>query len=111
MSLQEANKMNTENIQDDLNDFVIIWRCYYQLLPINIYEFDIYLKIINKIRNNDLDLTQDKFSFMELLEIMSLTLYNYKENDNDEDVYDDEKEYSDKELNCCYKIKKFLKEK
>jgi hypothetical protein len=108
MNLLEANTMNTLNIQEEFNDFAIIWRRYYQLLPINEYEFDIYLKIINKIRNNDLDLTKDKFCFMELLEIMSITIYNYKEND-DEEEYDEEKIYDDEELNCCYQIKKYLK--
>jgi hypothetical protein len=106
MNMQEANTMN---IKKDLKEFENIWNVYYQLLPINEYEFDIYVKIVNNIRKNEFDFVKDKFCFIELLEIMSFTLYNYKENDNDFEVYDDEKEYSDKDLNCCYRLKKYFK--
>jgi hypothetical protein len=97
------------SIEQDLKEFENIWQTYYQLLPINDYEFDIYIKIINDIRTNSIDLVKNKFCFMELLEFMSLAIWNYKENDNDEEEYHKDRVYDDKELSCCYRIKTYLK--
>ena len=58
-----------------LDMFNKIWNDYYNILPIECYEYDKYIKIINKIRNNDIDLSKCKTEFIYLLEIMCLHLH------------------------------------
>lgn len=95
-----------------------IWLDYCNILHIECYEFDKYMKIISKIRKNDPDFSNCKIEFIDLIEIMSIAIYKYKyENKNicydekcfDED-YDENNSYeNDTELNCCYNIKTYLK--
>lgn len=85
----------------DLKEFESIWRYYYNLLPINNYEFDLYMRIMNKIRTNNVNFSSnEKTSFIDLLRVMSHTIYNYKK--------ENEEEKMDRELDCCYRIKQRL---
>lgn len=93
-----------------LESFESIWNKYYSILPCDSYYFNIYLRIMNKIRDNELDFSGYKISFNKLLEDMSITIYNYKYKDQPGD-YDEKCEYvNDNELNCCYILKKYLKQ-
>lgn len=76
--------------------FEKIWLDYNNILPVQSCEFDIYLKIINKIRKKD-DISDCKKDLIELIDLLILTIYNYKYKD-DENIFDDE-------INCCYLIK------
>ena len=93
--------------------FEQIWLNYCNFLPIGPYDFDKYLIIINKIRNNDFDFSQEKNYFIDLMQIITTVIYlnkykycdgvcagDYDENNNYENI---------PELNCCYNINKYLK--
>lgn len=97
--------MNT--VKKDLRELQMIWRNYYNLLPVNYYEFDIYAKLINTIKTNDTDFVRDKMVWLEFLECMALAIYNYK--DFSDDVYDEDKIYDDADIDCCNRIKKYVK--
>lgn len=91
-----------------LESFESIWNKYYSILPCELYEFNIYLRIINKIKNNELDFSGYKIGFNKLLKDMSITIYNHKYKDQTEE-YNENCEYThDNELNCCYILKKYL---
>ena len=48
-----------------------MWVYYFSCLPIEPYEYDIYGKIIDKIRKNNLDFTEeDKNNILELINIL-----------------------------------------
>ncbi len=94
-------------LKTDLKSFQMIWRKYYNLLPVNFYEFDIYAKLVNKIKTNDFDLVRDKLVFQELLNYMTVAIHNYK--DLSEEEYDETKVYDDEELMCCQRLKSYLK--
>jgi hypothetical protein len=95
--------------------FKVIWLEYINILPIEPYEIDIYIKIIDKIKENNYDFSENKNDFIKLINIMSMTIYYYKYNDenkyNDEDdEYNEDYNYeNDIELKCCYDIKEYLK--
>jgi hypothetical protein len=92
----------------NFNQFEKIWNNYYNLIPCN--EFEKYMKIINKIRNNIIIFVEDKKIFIELIENISETIYRtkYYEKDDNND-YDEENTYKDVEIKCCHDIKKYLK--
>ena len=94
-----------------LDMFNKIWNDYYNILPIECYEYDKYIKIINKIRNNDIDLSKCKTDFIDLLEIMSLTIYNSKYYEKVfYEYYDENNNYeNDNELHCCFILKTHIK--
>lgn len=85
-------------MESQLQLFEQIWTAWCNMLPID----DKYMKIISKIRKNDMDFSICKKEFIDLIDIMSLTIYKYKYGD------DGEGEANDKELNCCHNIKTYL---
>ena len=96
---------------DELKKVISLWNNYFAILHVNEYEFDKYLKIVNKLRNNNLDFIKnnEKKHLLELLEILSETIYNYK---NFVEKYDDsykrtEENYED-ELNYCSRVINYL---
>ena len=100
-------------MKNNLALFNTIWRTYYTRLPVNDNEFDKYMKIITKIRKNNFEFSTCKSDFIELIEIMSETIYNCKYPDDVVDeCYDENNDYScDRELNCCYNLKNLVKQK
>jgi hypothetical protein len=69
--------MNTEEL-NALKGFVTLWDSYCTRLPVNDIDFESYLKIINKLRNDDMVFSEikEKQIFIVLIEIMSETIYN-----------------------------------
>ena len=100
---------NQKTLQQDLLDFEIIWNNYNNIVPCNESELYNYMKIITKIRSNDFNFVEDKNVFINLIQIMSITIYNSKKmNEIFNEQFNENKEYSDVELNCCYYLKKYL---
>ncbi len=99
---------------EELKKFVTLWHDYFALLPMNDYEFDQYLKIINKLRNNDMKFNDAKENknFIILIEIMAQSIYNYKKYDDkyDDEYYHQTKLYDDDELNYCSRILNYLED-
>ena len=91
-----------ENVPD-LKEFDIIWRNYACMLPINEYDFDNYMKIINKIRYYGYDFCciqqKEKKLFLDLIDCISITIHNNYEYDKKND-----------ELIFCNKIKIYLQD-
>ena len=69
--------MNIEEL-NALKGFVTLWDSYYTRLPVNDIDLASYLKIVNKLRNDDMDFSEikEKQMFIVLIEIMSETIYN-----------------------------------
>jgi hypothetical protein len=69
--------MMTEELQA-LKGFVTLWDSYCSRLHVNDIDFASYLKIVNKLRNDDMDFSEikEKQMFIVLIEIMSETIYN-----------------------------------
>jgi hypothetical protein len=90
----------------EITDFVTIWDEYATLLPVNPYIYDIYVKIIIKLRNNDTNFNiEENKNFCELVELMAEVIYNdkiftniYCEND---DYYKQTKIYNEPQLDYC----------
>lgn len=97
-------------MNSDLKEFELIWKHYYNLLPVNDYEYNLYTKIIYKIRTNNVLLNKfatpleftpnEKKHLIDLLGVMSNTIYSYKK--------ENEEEKMDIELDCCNRIKQYL---
>jgi hypothetical protein len=94
----------------NLKLFDQIWLNYFYKLPVNEYEYEKYINIIHKIRKNQTDFSEEKTVFIDLIETISLTIYKRKYKNITHKDYDENNNYeNDKELNCCYKIKSYLK--
>lgn len=100
-------KMSKNEISNKFKEFELIWNKYYLIIPYETYEFDNYMKIITKIRNNDMNFNDDKKVFLDLLEITSHAIYNdnyeYHEKRYNKDI-----EYENDELKITYFLKKYL---
>ncbi len=56
-----------------------MWNYYYSCLNIEPYEYDIYSKIIDKIRKKELDFTeQDKHNILKLIKILQFECDEYE---------------------------------
>ena len=56
-----------------------IWYYYFSSLEIETYEYDIYGKIINKIKNKKFDFTEDdKNNILKLIKILKLVCDEYE---------------------------------
>lgn len=56
-----------------------MWVYYFICLPIEPYEYDIYGKIIDKIRKNDMDFTEeDKNNILKLINILKFECDYYE---------------------------------
>ncbi len=99
----------------NLKKFISIWNSYNIYLPINEFEFDKYLKIINKLRNNNenFDKIEEKMDFIELVEIMADTIYTICDcaDKYEIDYYQRTKTYDETELNYCSSILDYLENK
>jgi hypothetical protein len=105
--MENDNTNVLDENQNILKEFDIIWRNYACILPITEHKFDSYMKIINKIRNNNynFDFTKlyNRGLFIELIESILECICNYKKYDGD-----NEKMNSDREIICCYNIKNYI---
>lgn len=98
------------DLKSNLRLFEKIWNNYNISIPYNDYEFDMYMKIIRKIRQNDYDFIDCKNTFIELLDETALTIYyiKYSDLDTSEEEFNPENFNHDLEINCCNNIKKIL---
>lgn len=93
--------------------FYQIWMNYHMQMPIEIYEYDNYAKLMKCFKDGTIDFTECKTDFIELIQTLAFTVYRHKYADNpydDEDEdFEEERDYEfDKELNCCYRIKSWV---
>ena len=93
-------------METDMKKFEKIWFNYMDILPIMPYEFYIYLKIINKMRENGFNFgEEDKKIFINLLELILDAIYRYRNyDDTDEEIITYDEEFA-----CCFRIIKRLK--
>jgi hypothetical protein len=79
--------------------FVEFWNRYHLLMNLEEYKYNEYIKIIDKITNNDFNFDNDINKFTNLVNDMYIFIYNYhKIKDNIET-----------ELQCCQQVKEYLK--
>jgi hypothetical protein len=78
------------SIYDDLDDFRIIWRDYYNELRLTPVVFNKYVTIIIMIRNRNIDLQKHKRLLLEIID----ELWPLCETE---------------EFECCTRIKRYLK--
>ena len=77
------------SIEKDLKQFVSIWENYLSLIPGTPYDFNEYLEIINLIKNNN-PITKDHVKvFTRLIKEIFF-------------------ECDEQEIDCCFRIKKYL---
>lgn len=93
-----------------MEQFITLWNDYRAVLPINEYEFDKYMKIITKLRNQDEFDIQDKQVFIELIDIMAETIYTTNscadkyETKYGTTYYQQTRVYEEPELNYCSEL-------
>ena len=85
-----------------LKQFEKIWNMYSAIIDMNDYEFDKYIKIIHKIRQNDFDFSKCKDDFIELINIAYITICYDKYGMEEPDT-------NDIDLKCCDTLKHFIK--
>ena len=90
-----------------VEEFINIWNNYCNMLSIQVYEFDQFIKIIDKLREKTKLETQEKKIFIELIELMADTIYTINncadkyESKYGTTYYQQTKKYEEPELNCC----------
>lgn len=112
----------------EIKEFIIIWNKYYNVLPINVFEFDKYVKIINKLRNRCVLEFKNKITYIELIDIIDITIFRELievmadaiytvENCSDKysniyemNYYQQTKIYDELELNCCSHLLNYLEQ-
>jgi len=103
----------TKEMIPEFKIFDDIWLEYCNLLPIGCYEFNIFLKIITKIRKDDFNFNVgDIGDFYKLLSIMIETIHRDRQRmifNGDYDDNEDELLYEDKAIIFCNKIKDHLR--
>jgi hypothetical protein len=101
--------INPKTPEEDFIEFETIWNKYFTIITTDWYDFDYYCIIVQKIREGDFNFVQYKDTFIELTDIIADTIYHYKKLDKVfNEKFNNKKEYSDTELNCCYHVKKNL---
>jgi predicted choloylglycine hydrolase len=86
----------------EIKKIVSIWNNYFAILPLEPYEYEKNGEIINKIKNDSINLSEikDLNELIELVKIIQETVYNNCTDKEDEI-----------ELNYCSKILDYLSEK
>lgn len=115
IDLKELSEVIKENenfqieILQHLKEFDEIWINYCNILPVQANEFDFYVKVIIKIRNDDINFSyEDKKIFLELIELISECIYRYRKYNDKFNKEEYAKENIETELKCCNVIKKYL---
>jgi hypothetical protein len=103
-------------MESQFKKFNDIWLNYSNISISTPHDFNKYILIIYQIEKNNFNFSEYKNDFINLIEILSTAILCFKYNYNyfiDDDVdYDENNNYEfDEELNCCYKIKKYLNSK
>lgn len=100
----------------EIKEFITIWDNYYNILPINVYEYDKYVNIIIKLRKEcELEFKEKKI-FIGLIEIMGDAIYiinncaDKYESNYGTSYYQQTKIYEEQELNCCSRLVNYLEE-
>jgi hypothetical protein len=97
-----------------LKKAIPLWNNYHSWLPIYEDEFDKYIHIIIKLRNDDLDFSmKESQDFAKLVEMLAETIYVTtncadKEDNDDDCYYRTTKTYEEPELNDCTCILNYL---
>lgn len=93
-----------------IEEFLIIWNTYFNLISIQPNDFDKFIIIINKLRQKSKLEIQEKKIFIELIELMADTIYTINncadkyESKYGTTYYQQTKKYEEPELNCCSNI-------
>lgn len=70
--------INTD-MKDHFKILQEVWDYYFSNLNIQPYEYDVYIKIIDKIRKKELDFTeQDKINILNLIKILQFECDEYE---------------------------------
>jgi len=85
-----------------------IWPVYWRILPVNEFEMDIYIKIVNSIRENKTQFDKKtRWHFITLTQLMRHVISNIKYPDI---VMDNMNITDDEELYCCLRIEDDLRD-
>ena len=101
-------------MEELIEEFIIIWNNYCNMLSIQANDFDKFIKIINKLRQKSKLEIQEKNIFIELIEIMADTIYTINncadkyESKYGTTYYQQTKKYEEPELNCCSNLINYL---
>ena len=103
-----------ELIEEFIEEFIIIWNNYNNMLSIQANDFDKFIIIINKLRQKSKLEFQEKNIFIELIELMADTIYAINncadkyESKYGTTYYQQTKKYEEPELNCCSNLINYL---
>lgn len=89
-----------------IEQFIGIWTNYANMLSVQPCHFDIYVKIIHKLKNiKELDI-EEKKTLMKMIELVADTIYHLKNGEDKYgiDYYQPSKMYDEPELNSCSKL-------
>jgi len=98
---------NTELIEE----FINIWINNYNMISnIQPYDFNKFIKIIDKLRKKSKLEIEEKITFIELIELMADTIYtiNNCADKYGTTYYQQTKKYEESELNCCSNLLNYL---
>lgn len=93
-----------------IEEILIIWNNYNNMLSIQANDFDKFIIIINKLRQKSKLEFQEKNIFIELIELMADTIYtiNNCADKYGTTYYQQTKKYEEPELNCCSNLINYL---
>ena len=79
MSIQTCSQTAKEVMEHDLKILEDMWIYYFSSLNIEPHEYDIYGKIIGKIKNKDFEFTEDdKNNMSELINVLRFVCDEYE---------------------------------
>ena len=93
-----------------IEEFIGVWNNNFNMLPIQEYEYDKFVNVINKLRNKSILDIPEKKIFIELIEIIAETIYtiNNCADKYETTYYQRTKIYDEPELNCCSNLLNYL---
>lgn len=97
-----------------LEEFIILWNNYNDMLSIHANDFDKFIIIINKLKQKSKLEIKEKQTLIELIELMADTIYTnnncaYKyKSIHGTTHYQQTKKYEEHELNCCSNLINYL---
>jgi hypothetical protein len=105
--MERPNKKTShDEFHKELKNFEKVWNKFYWHLPCDCYEFSMYFEIIQNIRNDNFNF--NRTIFIDLIYDMLIVIYHIKDIGVDEEHYNSDKEYSDPDMEICYRVRKFL---
>ena len=97
-----------------VEEFINIWKNNCNMLSVQDYEFEIFIKIIIKLKEKSKLEIKEKKIFIELVELMADTIYKINncadkyESKYGTNYYQQSKKYEEPELNCCSNLLNYL---